>query len=260
MLSLSSAISLERDGNVAILTLNAPERLNALSQDMLRDIPKALAKAAQNGARALVMTGAGRGFCAGAQLGTRLNGEEDLGKGIVEFYNPMAEALINSPIPIVTAINGAAAGAGASLALAGDIVIAARSSYLMMAFIKIGLVPDAGATWLIAQAAGRVRALEMALLGERMGAMEALEKGLVTRVVDDAELMTEALDMAHRLASMPTMAMTLIRNQIRTALDDGFCASLLAERDNQRTAGFTQDHKEGVTAFLEKRTPAFQGK
>ena len=259
-MQLPPTLSLTFDGDVARLTLNAPERLNALSSEMLLGIPIALSKAAAGGARALVLTGVGRGFCSGAQLGSQKAGEADHGDGIDTYYNPMAQAFADAPFPIVTAINGAAAGAGASIALAGDIVLAARSSYIMLAFVKVGLVPDAGATWLVAKAAGRIRALELALLGDRMSAVEALANGLVTRVVEDADLIGEAMDIARRLAAMPTRALVLIRDQVRTALDEGFAAGLRAERDNQRTAGFTEDHKEGVAAFLEKRAAIFQGR
>lgn len=248
-----------RDGDVALITLNAPERLNAFSDAMLAGLTEALGDAAQTGARVAVITGTGRGFCSGATLTGDQIGGVDLGDLIDRHYNPLAALLADSTIPIVSAVNGVAAGAGASLALAGDIIIAARSAYFMLAFSRIGLVPDMGASWLVARGAGRVKALEMALLGERLSAEEALAAGLVTRVVEDEALPAEALATARRITALPPVALRMIRRQIRSALDNSFEAMLEIERDNQRAAGFTRDHAEGLAAFREKRAPHFDG-
>ncbi|MBV2148108.1 enoyl-CoA hydratase/isomerase family protein [Sphingobium sp. AS12] len=247
-----------RDGDLAILTLNAPERLNALSYDMLTALPRLIDGAARDGARALVITGAGCGFCSGAAL-TGERAGRDLGEVAERYYNPLAQALAESRLPVVTAINGVAAGAGASLALAGDIAVAARSASFMLAFARIGLVPDMASTWLVAKSVGRAKALEMALLGDKLLAPDALAAGLINRIVDDEALMDESLAIARRLAAMPPLTLRMIRRQVRAALDDGFDATLTMERDHQSAAGFTRDHQEGVAAFREKRPAMFIG-
>jgi 2-(1,2-epoxy-1,2-dihydrophenyl)acetyl-CoA isomerase len=249
------------DGAVATITLNRPAQLNAVTYAMLLALPGLIARAAQDGARAILMTGTGRAFCAGAALGDdNPVPAPDLGRVIDIYYSPVARAFAESSIPIVSAINGPAAGAGASIAMWADIIVAARSSYLMLAFANIGLVPDCGATWLVAKGAGRVKALEMALLGEKLSADEARAAGLVTRVVEDEELMPTALGLARKLAAMPPIAMALIRKQIRAGLDDSLAGVLHAEAEHQRIAGFSDDFREGVSAFLEKRKPIFTGR
>jgi 2-(1,2-epoxy-1,2-dihydrophenyl)acetyl-CoA isomerase len=247
---------------VAVLRLNRPEQLNALTPAMLDLLRETLGKAVEQGARAVLVTGEGRAFCSGADLAANSAGgfERDLGESLRNHYNPLAETFAALPLPVVTAINGPAAGAGASLALMGDIVVAARSAYLLLAFANIGLVPDAGATWLVAKGAGRAKALEMALLGERLSAEDAYDAGLVTRVVDDAELAEVAMDYAHRLAAKPTLALGLIRKQVAAALTGTFSDVLALEAENQRLAGRSEDFREGVMAFLQKRPPEFKGR
>lgn len=249
---------------VVTITLNRPDRLNALTPTLSTEVGDAIDAALAQGARAIVLTGEGRAFCAGADLLPDDYGYEglpdDLGELIDRHYNPLVEKLAALDIPVITAINGPAVGAGLSLALLGDISIAARSAYLLLAFVNIGLVPDLGATWLVAKGIGRTKALEMALLGERMPAERAAEMGLVTRVVDDEQVLAEAQAIARKLAGGPSTAIGLIRKQVAAALTDTLSESLVLERDNQKRAGFTEDFKEAVAAFGEKRRPLFKGK
>lgn len=248
------------ESGVAQITLAAPEKLNSLSLEMLVQIPGMLQRAHEEGARAILLTGEGRAFCTGARLGPGGAGANDLGDLIDQYYNPIARAFADSAIPIVTGLNGIAAGAGVGLALCGDIVIAARSGYLLLAFANIGLVPDAGSTWLIAQSIGRAKTLELALLAEKVPVEEAARIGLIARVVDDEDFADQALALAQRLATMPTTALGMIRKQVRKVLDANFDTSLEIERDYQRIAGRTEDHKEGIQAFVEKRAPRFTGR
>jgi 2-(1,2-epoxy-1,2-dihydrophenyl)acetyl-CoA isomerase len=196
--------------NIATITLNRPERMNALDFTLLAELAQAIEQAQADGARALVLTGAGSAFCSGADLIGDGNGmPDDLGDYLEQNYFPFVHALANSNIPVISAINGPAVGAGLSVALAGDITVMARSSYLLLAFANIGLVPDAGATWLVAKSAGRAKALEMALLGEKVSAEQALDLGLVTRVVDDEAVMAEAMKIASKLANGPSRPWTI---------------------------------------------------
>lgn len=244
---------------VAKVTINRPDNLNALSGETLDELRAALDAALARYARCLLLTGAGRGFSSGADLGAGGGLPEDVGAALEAHYNPLVEALFALPIPVVTAVNGPAAGAGASLALAGDIVIAARSAYFLQAFVNIGLIPDAGATWLLPRLAGRARALEMMLLGERIPAEQALEWGMIARVVDDAELEAEAAALAARLAQGPTRALGMIRRLARDSAHLSLSEALAAERVAQRDAGRTDDFKRAVLAFLQKQKPEFRG-
>jgi 2-(1,2-epoxy-1,2-dihydrophenyl)acetyl-CoA isomerase len=255
-------VLVERQGDVAVVTLNAPSVLNAFTPDMALEIAEAMNGAVAAGARALLVTGAGRGFCAGANLGGAGVGE---GKadvlGMMEtYYKPLARAFADAPVPVVTAVNGVAAGAGASIALAGDIIIAAKSANFVFTFSNLGLTPDVGGTWLVARAAGRVRALEMALLAGKMSAEKAERCNLITEVVDDEALMDRAREVAAKLAAMPTRTLALIKQQVRRALEESFEASLQVEAESQQAAVVTEDFREGVRAFAERRQPEFRGR
>lgn len=248
------------DGAVTTLTLNRPDRLNALTPAMLDDLRAAMAQAVADGARALVLTGAGRAFSSGADLAAEGGMPDDLGALLDAHYNPLARAMADLPVPLVTAVNGPAVGAGMGFALSGDIVLAARSAYFMLAFANIGLVPDAGASWVVARAVGRARAMELALLGERVMAEQALAMGLINRVVEDQDVLAEAQALAAKLAAGPTLALGLIRQQMAAALDTPFSQMLDVEHTNQTRAGRTRDFREAITAFAQKRAPKFEGR
>jgi 2-(1,2-epoxy-1,2-dihydrophenyl)acetyl-CoA isomerase len=250
--------SIER--HVLTLTLNRPERLNALSTDLLTAAKAALDEGVAAGARAVLITGTGRAFCSGADLAGDGGATGDLGDTLAAYYHPLFDTLGALDVPVVSAVNGPAVGAGMALALAADIVVMAHSAYLQLAFANIGLVPDAGATWLVAKSAGRAKALEMALLGEAMSAQDAHDAGLVARVVGDGALMDEAFGIACRLASGPTVAIGLIRKQVAAALNATLAETMALEAANQTRAGRTADFGEAVAAFREKRPPAFRGR
>ena len=247
------------EDSVLTLMLNRPERLNALSTELLVDLTEALEDGVAAGARAVLITATGRAFCSGADLAGDGGISADLGETLETYYHPLFERLANLDIPVVSAINGPAVGAGAALALAADIVVMARAAYFQLGFVNVGLVPDAGATWLIAKSAGRAKALEMALLGERLSAEEARDAGLVARVVDDAALESEGLAIARRLAEGPTISVGLIRKQVAAALNATLPETMAIEAKHQTLAGRTSDFREGVMAFLNKRAPQFRG-
>lgn len=252
----------EADGVVTV-TINRPDKLNALSQHSLGELTHAFDRVRDEGtARAVLLTGAGRAFCSGADLTAMEHGDglRDLGAGLEAGFNPVLERIAHLPVPLVTAVNGGAAGGGCGYALAGDIVIAARSAYFLQPFANIGLVPDVGSTWLLPRLAGRARATAMMMLAERVPAEQALDWGMIWQVVDDAELMATARAMAARLAAGPGVAYGLMRRAIADGLSSTLSESLARERRDQRTAGRTADHEEGVRAFLEKRKPVFLGK
>jgi 2-(1,2-epoxy-1,2-dihydrophenyl)acetyl-CoA isomerase len=253
-------IRYELSENIATITLNRPERMNALTPKLFGEFVAAMKAAHDGGARALILTGEGAAFCSGADLiGDGEGMPDDLGELLDAYYHPAVEALAALDIPIVTALNGPAVGAGLSLGLAGDIVVMARSAYLMLAFANVGLVPDAGATWLVAKSVGRAKALEMALLGEKVSADAAKEMGLVTRVVDDGVVMDETRAIAKKLANGPTIALGMIRKQVALALNSTFSDMLPVEMINQTRAGHTADFREAVLAFAQKRKPVFRG-
>lgn len=255
----------EKDG-IATLTINRPQVLNGLSIHTISEMIHAVDSVRDGDtARVLLLTGAGRGFSSGADLsggaggGAGGSGPVDAGKVLETHFNPLLERLMDLPIPFITAVNGPAAGAGCSFALAGDIVIAARSAYFLQAFVNIGLVPDVGSTWMLPRLVGRARAQAMMMLGEKISAAQALDWGMIYQVVDDADLMAGAQTLAARLAKGPTRAYALIRQGIRQCLDKPLTEALMVERRNQRLAGRTADFAEGVAAFLQKRPADFRG-
>ena len=253
----------EEADDVVTLTLNRPEKLNALSSHSLTELARALDRVRDEGAaRAVLLTGAGRAFCSGADLSAERgqDGLVDMGAGLEAGFNPVLERMRRLPVPLVTAVNGGAAGGGCGYALAADIVIAGRSAYFLQPFANIGLAPDVGCTWLLPRLAGRARATAMMMLAERIPADQALDWGLIWQVVDDAELMATARAMALRLARGPTIAYGLMRQAIVDGLATSLTESLARERRDQFTAGRSVDHAEGVAAFLAKRPPVFQGR
>ncbi len=257
-------IKLDFDDGVAILKFNHPEVMNAIGAEMLGELAEAVdeIKSAGTRARCLLLTGEGRGFCAGANLadgrnantGTRRSSGDVLRKG----YHPLLMELRGLDMPMVSAVNGAAAGVGMSFAIAADIVCAGRSAFFLQAFAKIGLVPDGGATWLLPRLIGWGRAAELSLLADRLPAEKAREWGLVNFVFEDAELLTEATKVARRLANGPR-SLALIRKLYWASPSNSYEAQLDLEAQLQGVAGRSQDNREGVAAFLEKRDPRFKG-
>src|SRR6202049_3180118 len=256
-------VTLDFDGQVAILKLDHPEDMNAVSMDMLGGLSEAIDDRLSD-VRCLVITGAGRAFCAGANLQGRNNAEPgkrtNAGAALETAYHPFLRRLRNLHCRIVTSVNGAAAGAGMSFAMMGDMILCARSAYFLQAFRRIGLVPDCGSTWLLPRLVGKARSVELSLMGERLPAEKALEWGLVNRVYDDAALIDETMKLAHELANGPTIALSLIRRLYWESPDNSFEDQLDLEQRMQRKAGAAEDFKEGVTAFLEKRPAKFKGK
>lgn len=258
-------ILFEMDGDVAIITMNDPATMNACGMDTAAELLSAFDVAAQS-ARAVIMTGNGRGFCSGANLGAPSMSSDgpnskalDAGAGLESTYNPLVSKIRDLPIPFVTAINGAAAGIGCSFALLGDLILASESAYFLQAFRRIGLVPDGGSTYMLTRAVGRVRAMEMMLLGEKVNAAQALNWGLINRVVAPDDLLREAKSLAHSLAAGPTKTLSLIRKMAWAGLDNSWHEQLALERTTQREAGRTQDFKIGVAAFLKKQLAQFTG-
>jgi len=258
-------VTLDFDGQVAILKLDHPEVMNAVSMDMLGGLSDAIDEidSRRSDVRCLVITGAGRAFCTGANLQGRNNAEPgkrtNAGAALETAYHPFLRRLRNLHCPIVTSVNGPAAGAGMSFAMMGDMILCARSAYFLQAFRRIGLVPDCGSTWLLPRLVGRARSVELSLMGEKLPAEKALEWGLVNRVYDDAALMEETMKLAHELANGPTIALSLIRKLYWESPENSFEDQLDLEQQFQRVAGAAEDFKEGVSAFLEKRPAKFKG-
>ncbi len=261
---MAQSVRLERYEGWRKLVLNRPEKLNAFSEEMHALFSQALDDAALDlDCRALLLTGEGRGFCAGQDLSDRGAGDFstiDLGRSIDRYYNPLIRKLRNLPKPIVCAVNGVAAGAGANIALACDIVLAARSASFIQAFARIGLVPDSGGTFFLPRLVGEARARALVLTAEPLPAETAASWGLIWKAVDDDKLIAEAEALAAHLATRPTQALALCKRALAASQANTLDAQLDLERDLQREAGRTPDYQEGVAAFLEKRQPRFTGR
>lgn len=255
-------ILIERRGDVLVVTLNRPDRLNAAPPAMFDEIRAAIGDL--DGARAVLIMGAGRGFCSGADVAGGALGADNPGEATFEAltqnYNPTLAAFAELDVPVVSAVRGPVAGIGCSLALAADFCVASDTAYFLQAFVNIGLVPDGGASWMLPRLIGRARAAEMMMLGERIGAAQAAEWGMIHRVVVDEALDEEAMKLAERLASGPTRALGLMRRGLHHAMQVDYEAAMLREAESQRTARGTEDSMEGGMAFLQKRKPAFKGR
>ena len=254
-------IDFKADGPIARITLNRPDRLNSFTAAMHAELRDALANLGE--ARVVVLTGAGRGFCAGQDLNDRAGapGEAvDLGTTVEKSWNPLVRALAALPQPVIARVNGVAAGAGASLAMACDLVIAARSAKFIQSFAAIGLVPDTGGSWHLTRHLGQARAMGLALTGEPLSAEQAAAWGLIWKCVDDSELDATVDGLAEKLAAMPPLGLAAIKQMVRTSWDRSLDEELDLQRDEMRRLGFTEDYREGVAAFLEKRKPTFTGR
>ena len=256
-------IKVDRDGPLMTITLNRPDRLNAMPPAMADEIGAAFYDLGD--ARAVLITGEGKGFCSGADLAARGEASALALKGgshraLQNHYNPAINQVLRAPVPVVCAVNGPAAGVGCSLALAGDFTLAGKSAYFLQAFVNIGLVPDGGSTWLLTRAIGRARATRMMMLGEKIGAEQAEEWGLIYKACDDEMLLDEARALASKLANGPTLALKTMKQNIALATDGSLQQVFVAEAEGQRIAGASDDAKEGGMAFLQKRKAEFKGR
>ena len=260
---MSEPILYEAVDGVARITLNRPDVLNAISPELITAYGEAIQRAGSDETiRAVLVTGAGRGFCAGADLNSSGSPQRKMSSGqlLRTLYHPAIVGMRTMPKPVITAVNGVAAGAGMSIALAGDIVLAAQSASFLQAFSKIGLVPDAGSTWFLPRLVGDVRARALALLADKIPAEDAQQMGMVWKVYPDDQLAAEAQALAARLAKMPTKAYSLIKVALNASGDNSLADQLELEADSQDIASKTEDFREGVQAFLQKRQPDFKGR
>ena len=256
-------VLLEQSGPIARITLNRPDKLNSFNTAMHQEVRSAL-RSVEHNARVIVLTGAGRGFCAGQDLGERSMGSDghavDLGVTVETAWNPLIRRIVEMPQPIIARVNGVAAGAGANVALAADIVVAARSAKFIQSFSAIGLVPDSGGSWVLPRLVGQARALGMTLTGEPLPAETAAEWGLIWKCVDDDSLDDEVDALAEKLASLPPLGLAATKKLIRSTWARTLEQELNEQRNEMRRLGYSQDYREGVSAFLEKRTPTFVGR
>ena len=254
-------IEFKLEAGVARLTLNRPDRLNSFTVQMHEEVADALGQLGE--ARCLVLTGAGRGFCAGQDLNDRAvapGQSVDLGESVEQRYNPLIRKLVALPMPVIARVNGVAGGAGANIALACDIVIAARSAKFIQSVAAIGLIPDSGGTWVLPRLVGQARALGLALTGEALPAEKAEQWGLIWKAVDDQKLDAEVDALAQRFAAGPTRGLARIKTMIRESWGQSLDSELDRQRDAMRELGFSDDYREGVAAFMEKRPPNFTGR
>nr|ABM53492.1 putative phenylacetate degradation enoyl-CoA hydratase PaaB [uncultured bacterium CBNPD1 BAC clone 67] len=259
-----SPVLVEHRGSLTLLTLNRPDKLNSFNEAQHRALKAAVdAAAADETCRAVIITGSGRGFCAGQDLSDRVRPEggraPDLGETLDEYYNPLIRAIRAMPKPVIAAVNGVAAGAGANLALACDLVLAARSAKFVQAFSKIGLIPDSGGTWMLPRLVGEARAKALTMLAIPVPAEEAERIGMIYRAVDDSALMSEAIALGEALAKAPTRGLAETKLLLQRAFTLSFDQQLDDEREAQRRLGRSADYAEGVRAFMEKREATFRG-
>lgn len=261
---MSDTILAQNHGKWVEITLNRPDRLNSFTDEMHNALRATLEDARDNGARAILLTGAGRGFCAGQDLGDRdpskMDGPPDLGYTVRTFYAPLVRLIRSLDLPVVCAVNGVAAGAGANVALACDIVLAAESAKFIQSFAKVGLIPDTGGSWHLPRLLGEARAKGLALTAQPLPAKRAEEWGLIWKAIPDDQLMEEARALAEQFANGPTLGLGMTKQSIQAAAVNTLSDQLEVEADAMKTCGESADYAEGVSAFLEKRAPQFQGK